>query len=100
MDNYYFYIIYSQQLDKYYIGHTSDIEERLRKHNSNHKGFTGKANDWAVVYTEIYPTKELAYAREREVKKWKSKVRITKLIMRNGSEHPDGQVGRVTGSSR
>ena len=89
MDKYYFYIIYSQQLDKYYVGHTSNLDERLKKHNTNHKGFTGKANDWAVVYTEIYSTKELAYAREREVKKWKSKLRITKLIMRSGSEHPD-----------
>jgi len=89
MDKYYFYIIYSQQLDKYYVGHTSNLDERLKKHNTNHKGFTGKANDWAVVYTEIYSTKELAYAREREVKKWKSKLRITKLIMRRCSEHPD-----------
>ena len=89
MDKYYFYIIYSQQLDKYYVGHTSNLDERLKKHNTNHKGFTGKVNDWAVVYTEIYSTKELAYAREREVKKWKSKLRITKLIMRSGSEHPD-----------
>ena len=89
MYKYYFYIIYSQQLDKYYVGHTSNLDERLKKHNTNHKGFTGKVNDWAVVYIEIYSTKELAYAREREVKKWKSKLRITKLIMRNGSEHPD-----------
>jgi len=56
MDKYYFYIIYSQQLDKYYVGHTSNLDERLKKHNTNHKGFTGKANDWAVVYTEIYST--------------------------------------------
>ena len=85
MDNYYFYIIYSQQLDKYYIGHTSNLDERLKKHNTNHKGFTGKANDWAVVYTEIHPTKELAYAREREVKKWKSKIRIKELISKPSS---------------
>ncbi|MCB9019399.1 MAG: GIY-YIG nuclease family protein [Chitinophagales bacterium] len=36
-----FYILYSKDLDRYYIGHTCDqIEERLRKHLSNHKGFT------------------------------------------------------------
>jgi putative endonuclease len=79
------YILYSKTLDRYYIGYTGDtLEERLRKHNSNHKGFTGKANDWKIVYTESYSSKELAYAREREIKSWKSKQRIIELI---GSEH-------------
>jgi len=35
---YYFYILYSPTLDNYYLGHTSDINGRLRRHNSNHKG--------------------------------------------------------------
>ena len=89
MAKYYFYILHSKSLGKFYIGHTSDLQERLRKHNSNHKGFTGGVGDWEIVYTENYSTKELAYAREREIKKWKSKVRIQKLIAIYGSEHPD-----------
>lgn len=76
-----FYILYSQLRDTYYIGHTGDfIEERLRKHNSNHKGFTGGVGDWTVCYTEEFSTKELSYKREREVKAWKSRKRIEKLI--------------------
>jgi len=82
-----FYILFSKSANKYYVGHTTEsIEERLRKHNSNHSGFTGKFNDWTAVHTEEYPTKELAYKREREVKDWKSRRRIEKLIA--GSEHP------------
>ncbi len=82
-----FYILYSEKIDKYYIGHTTElVDERLRKHNSNHAGFTGKANDWKVVYTEQYDSKDLAYARERAVKNWKSRKLIIKLI---GLEHPD-----------
>jgi putative endonuclease len=84
--DFHFYILYSPTAKKYYIGHTSEpIEERLRKHNSNHKGFTGKFKDWKIAYSETFPSKELAYAREREVKAWKSKTRIQKLI--DGSEH-------------
>ena len=76
-----FYILFSQSADKYYIGHTCEnLLERLRKHNSNHKGFTGRSADWEVVYTEDYIDKTLAYAREREVKSWKSRVMILKLI--------------------
>ncbi|WP_228376810.1 GIY-YIG nuclease family protein [Chryseobacterium formosense] len=42
----YCYILYSKSLDKYYIGHScEDLQERLRKHLSNHTGFTDKAKD-------------------------------------------------------
>ena len=77
----FFYILYSKNLNQYYIGHTSEtMEERLRKHLSNHSGFTAKAKDWVVIYFEEFETKSLAYKRELEVKKWKSRVRIEKLI--------------------
>ncbi len=79
------YILYSSLADKYYVGHTGDeLDERLRKHNSNHKGFTGLVSDWQIVYTEVFSTKELAYKREREVKSWKNRNRIEALIR---SEH-------------
>ena len=59
------YIIYSAQLDKFYIGFTSDeISIRLKKHNANHKGFTGKNADWIVKYTEEFTTKSEAMKRE------------------------------------
>jgi putative endonuclease len=76
-----FYILFSSNLDKYYIGHTGDdITERIRKHNSNHKGFTGKVADWKLVYSENYPTRQLSYQREREVKAWKSRKKIEALL--------------------
>jgi putative endonuclease len=75
------YILYSSTLDRYYIGHTGDdLQERLRRHNSNHKGFTGKIGDWVIVHTEPYPTKTAAYQREREIKAWKSRRKIDLLI--------------------
>ena len=83
-----FYILYSATLDKYYIGHTGDdISERLRRHNSSHKGFTGGLGDWEIVYQEVFDSKTLAYARERQVKGWKSRKRIVELISA-GSGHP------------
>ncbi|MFN8143949.1 MAG: GIY-YIG nuclease family protein [Bacteroidia bacterium] len=44
------------------------MEERLRKHNSNHKGYTGKFNDWEIAHIEEFENKMLAYARERAKK--------------------------------
>ncbi|MCD4747370.1 MAG: GIY-YIG nuclease family protein [Bacteroidales bacterium] len=88
MMDYYFYILYSKSLNKFYYGHSNDIKERICKHNTNHKGYTGKANDWEIVYTEKHISKSEAYARERQVKKWKNRKRIFNLIAK-GSEHPD-----------
>jgi putative endonuclease len=82
---FYCYILYSPKREAYYIGHTGDdFLERLRKHNSNHKGFTGKTGDWIIDYHEAFDCKELAYKREREIKSWKSRKRIEQFI---GSEH-------------
>ncbi len=84
---FYVYILHSAILNKYYIGFTGDeITERLRKHNSNHKGFTGGKSDWTIVYTEVFIEKACAQKREKEIKSWKSRKKIEKLI---GLKHPD-----------
>jgi len=103
--NCYTYILYSKILDKYYVGHTCmDLEDRLKKHNTNHKGFTGRANDWQIAHFEVYETKKEAYSRERAIKSKKSRKYIDKFIAgmvhadRNISiEHPDISVRTVTG---
>ncbi len=57
-----------------FFGYSSQIaEERLFIH-------LHKAKDWIIVYTEPYETKQEAMARERQLKDWKSKVRIQELI--------------------
>ena len=86
MNNFTTYIIYSKTLDKYYIGFTADIVSRLQRHNQKGKGFTGKENDWQLVYKEEFASKAEAYLREREIKKWKSRKKIIELI---GSGYPD-----------
>ena len=78
---FYLYILFSVTLNKFYIGHTgNELSERIRKHNSNHKGFTGGVGDWQLVYHESFASKSLAYSREREIKNWKSRKRIEKMI--------------------
>jgi putative endonuclease len=55
----------------------------LSQHNSNVSFFsktTSQAIDWAVVYKEKYQNKALAIKREKEIKRWKSRKAIEKLI--------------------
>ena len=75
------YILYSSSLNKFYVGHTGDtLEVRLLKHLANHKGYTARAKDWQIVYTEEFDTKSLAYKRELEIKSWESAAKIKALI--------------------
>ena len=80
---FYVYILYSRYLGNYYIGSTSDVENRLKKHLSNHKGYTSKAKDWIVVYKEEFRTKSEALFREREIKEWKRFLFLFSFIMKS-----------------
>jgi putative endonuclease len=86
------YILYSEKIDKYYIGFSSNVSERLLKHNRNSKGFSAKGRPWIIVYTEAYSSKKEAMAREKQLKNWKNRERIESLI-KTGSEH--GAVEKV-----
>ncbi len=78
---YHVYILFSAGLNKYYIGFTAGtVELRLIKHLSSNKGFTSKAKDWKIVYTESFPTKNMAMLREKEIKRWRSRIMIEKLV--------------------
>ena len=77
---FYVYILYSSSLDKYYVGSTQEIDTRIEKHLTNHKGFTSKAKDWVLKHSESYNTRSEAVQRETQIKKWKSRVIIEKII--------------------
>ena len=78
------YIIYSAKLDRFYVGHTENVETRLGQHNTRFSTFTSKASDWILVYTEEYPERKSAHLRELEIKKKKSRKYIEYLISLKG----------------
>jgi len=82
------YIIYSEKIDKYYIGFSSNVKERLCKHNRNSKGYSSSGRPWILVYSESFDLKKDAMNREKQLKNWKYRERLLTLI-RKASEHPD-----------
>lgn len=77
---YFTYILYSKAIDQFYIGQTHNIEERLLQHNSLRSKSTKKANDWILVYKEVFENRSDAMLREKEIKSKKSRKYIEKLI--------------------
>jgi len=74
------YILYSESADKYYVGSTNDINSRLKKHNNKNKGYTNRSSDWKIVYKKDFVNRTDAIMFEKEIKSWKSRTMIQKLI--------------------
>lgn len=83
MNNVGCYIIYSQKLDRYYIGACqSNLSERIEKHNRSFYGkqkYTSISDDWVLflfIKAENYPH---AIRIERKIKRMKSRKYIENI---------------------
>jgi len=53
----------------YYVGHSDNLEERLRQHPSGALcGYTKTRRPGRLAYSEEFPTRDEAFAAERQVK--------------------------------
>ncbi|TAL77335.1 MAG: GIY-YIG nuclease family protein [Bacteroidetes bacterium] len=76
------YILYSKSINRYYVGYTSDIEERLKLHNSGHfggKSYAYKASDWIIFLLISCETIKQAVFVESRIKRMKSRKYIENL---------------------
>ena len=76
------YVLQSQKNNSLYIGSCVNIDERFRDHNRGNTTYTKRLIPWELLYQEESATLAEARARERQLKKWKSKERIIELIKR------------------
>ncbi|MBN8667177.1 MAG: GIY-YIG nuclease family protein [Chitinophagales bacterium] len=77
---YFVYIIYSSQIDQYYIGHTENLKDRLFRHQNSGSKATKKAKDWVMVYSENFESRSEAARREKEIKAKKSRKYIESVV--------------------
>ena len=74
------YILYSKKFDKFYIGSTSNLKNRINKHNIGGSKYTKPYKPWKLVYQERYYTRSEAVKRERFLKSMKDKDIIKKIV--------------------
>ena len=77
---YFTYILYSPSHDKYYIGSTSNLKKRVKRHNSGKSKYTKPFKPWILVYHEKFETRSEAIQREKYLKSLKDKTLIKKLV--------------------
>ncbi len=76
------YILYSKKIEKYYIGSTKDIHQRVIHHNAGLSRWTKQGIPWILVYTETYVTRGEAVKREAKIKSYKGGNEFRKLLYR------------------
>lgn len=69
--------------DSYYVGHTENLEARIKLHNSG-KGskHTAKYRPASLIYQETATSKQIAMKREAQIKHW-SRAKKEALISKD-----------------
>ena len=74
------YILQSQTTNRYYIGQSKDLRERVAYHNANYSKALRNRGPWRLVYSESYATRSEAVRRERYIKSQKDRSFIERLL--------------------
>ena len=88
MERYFVYILKSG-LGYSYIGQTKNLEERLKRHNSNRSKYTSKKGIWEIVASKEVPTRAESIALEKKLKNFKNVEKAISYLQKLSSEHPD-----------
>ncbi|MFA6909451.1 MAG: GIY-YIG nuclease family protein [Patescibacteria group bacterium] len=75
------YILQNTKTNRFYIGHTFNLVDRLRRHNRGRNISTKGDGQWILQHKEEFPTKQEAYKREMQIKSYKGGEAFKKLIL-------------------
>jgi putative endonuclease len=75
----YVYILYSVKFDKFYIGQTNDVSDRLKRHNRGTEKATKPFIPWEMIWVTSKETRSEAMILEKKLKNL-SKERIELFI--------------------
>ena len=77
---FFFYILQSEKDGSYYLGQTSNLQDRLKRHNQGRSRYTKNRGPWKLVYQESFTSRSEAVRREQECKRKHSREFIEALI--------------------
>jgi len=62
------YILYSDSLDRHYIGFSKFTQKRVRQHRAEKVHWTARASDWRLVWSREVVTVNDARSLEKQIK--------------------------------
>lgn len=67
----------------YYTGSTQNLSDRIEYHNKGKVYSTKNKLPFTLIYKEEYLNRSSAQKREYQIKRWKSRAAIERLIKKN-----------------
>jgi len=74
------YILESEITGRHYVGHTSDLAQRLGQHNNGITKSTKNRGPWKLIRQEDFPTRAHAMRRERFLKTGQGREELKRLL--------------------
>ena len=87
---YFVYILYSKKLDAFYKGQTSDLTDRLNRHNAGYEKATKSGTPWVMIWFTQKDSRSEALKLESKLKNL-SRVRLVQFMLKyqDGVASPD-----------
>ena len=80
------YIISNISGSTLYTGHTDNLSQRMEQHiHKTYAGFTETYNCHRLMWFETHTSREAAFTRERQIKKWKRDWKLNLIKQHNPS---------------
>ena len=85
---FYVYLLTSVETGGYYVGQTSDLSERLKRHNALLNKYTRKICPCVLLYYISVSTRSEAVRQERYIKNKKKRSSILRYFEQHGVRVP------------
>ena len=82
---FYVYIIYAEQYNRFYIGQTEDIEQRIDRHNRGYEKATSPFIPWEIKCVIEKPSRSEAMLLERKLKNL-NRQKLLSFVAKYGEE--------------
>ena len=84
MEKYVVYVLKSIKDNFHYIGHSHDLEKRLKTHNKKKVRSTKGHAPFKIIYTETFSTRSEAFKREMYLKQIEGNIWLKQYLREKG----------------
>jgi putative endonuclease len=77
---YFVYILKSENHFKSYVGHTDNIDRRLKEHNDGKSIYTKMYKPWKLIYKEEFNNINDAIKREKYYKSHSGRIKLKRIF--------------------
>jgi len=83
---FYVYVLFSQRLNKRYVGSSHTVHDSMKEHNTGKSKFTKAGIPWKLIYWESFQSNQEARQREVFLKSGVGRKLLDKIVKKSTLE--------------